>query len=70
MAMDQSGEMPVFDRKNYLIFLDKCLVRLGDNTKGKSEVLEKGGATGRQSLGTRYGIWFPKSKTKECFPLS
>jgi hypothetical protein len=42
MAMDQSGEQPVFDRKNYLVFLDKCLVQLGENTDGKSEVLEEG----------------------------
>jgi hypothetical protein len=38
--MIQSGEMPILDRKNYLIFLDKCLVQLGENTKGKLEVLE------------------------------
>jgi hypothetical protein len=57
MAMDQSGEQPVFHRKNYLIFLDKCLVQLGENTEEKSEVLERGGITGGQSLGTRYCGW-------------
>ena len=49
MAMVQSGEMPILDRKNYLIFLDKCLVQLGENTKGKLEVLEDCDYYGRQA---------------------
>jgi hypothetical protein len=39
MAIDQSGEMPILDRKNYLIFLDKCLMQPRENTEEKLEVL-------------------------------
>jgi hypothetical protein len=41
MAMDQSGEQPVFSQENYVILFGKIPYATRDNTERKPEVWER-----------------------------
>jgi hypothetical protein len=69
----QSGEQPVFHQEKHPIWFEKLLeCGTTDTSRIENQKCWKGGGgcTRRWTLDTICWGWFPKSKTKDYFPLS